>query len=45
MSKTEKLETVEVTLKLPSEIVQFLQKFTDFVGSTVNDFFRERHNK
>jgi len=39
LSKTEKQETVEV--KLPIEIVQFLQKYADLVGRSLDNFFSE----
>ena len=31
---------LEVTVKLPREIVEFLQKYTAFIGQTLNDFFK-----
>jgi len=36
----EEKETVEVTVRLPREIVEFLQKWTAFVGETLDDFFK-----
>ena len=32
---------LEVTVKLPREIVEFLQKWTAFVGKPLDDFFEE----
>ena len=33
-------ETVEVTVRLPREIVEFLQKWTTLVGETLEDFLK-----
>ncbi len=34
-------EQLEVTVKLPHEIVEFLQKWTAFVGEPLDDFFKD----
>jgi len=39
MSET-KTELVEVTIRLPREIVEFLQKWTSLVGETLDNFFK-----
>ena len=39
-TETENQDYLEVTVKLPREIVEFLQKYTAFIGQTFDDFFK-----
>ena len=39
-TETENKDYLEVMVKLPREIVEFLQKYTAFIGQTFNDFFK-----
>ena len=40
-TETENKDYLEVTLKLPREIVEFLQKWTSFMGQSLDDFFKD----
>ena len=39
--ETENKDYLEVTVKLPREIVEFLQKWTALVGEPLDDFFKD----
>ena len=39
-TETENKDYLEVTVKLPREIVEFLQKYTAFIGQTLDAFFK-----
>jgi len=40
-TETENKDYLEVTVKLPREIVEFLQKWTAFVGEPLDSFFKD----